>query len=696
MEITRLMRQRHRIANPEEDDFTVRTVEEMAATRVEMARTMTMLLMSVASVSLLVGGIGIMNIMLVSVTERTREIGLRLAVGRARARHPAPVPGRGGVPVHRGGRGGRDPGHLRLADADPGPGLAHGRHPGRARHRLRRSRPRWGCSSATTPPAGPPAWTRSKPCGTSSQASRHKAERRLSRRRSAGGVAPKGVRGGLGRSRSGGPPALIMTNMLLPLALAAQTLVVGMLTDPVSLDPHRATDLVSAAMVANVCEPLVRYRADGTRPQAALATTWASVDGRLWTFTLREGVRFHDGAPLDADAVVANLEALRRTRAFPGRARAAWGRSSCRVVLRPAQRRACWPRCRSRSSPCRARASCASGSTRPVGTGPFRLAAARPGEVVLDANAALLGGRSAPAAGRVPPLPRRGARWRPRCWRARWTSPRRWAPARLDLLHDDGQVALDSQTGLNIAFLSVNNERPPFADRRVRQAVARAIDRAALVREVLGGHGEPARNPLPPSIWGYAVAHARDRPGPAGRAPPAGPGRLRRRASRRTLTVVDAPRPYLPAPRAWPRGSPPTSRRSASARACRAVDSWPEYLERATRGDYELAVLGWQADTTDPNDFLSVLLGCEAVGTTNRSRYRSPAMDALLKQGRRGRGPAGADRELPGGAGAVPEGHAVGAALPRVGLHRLPPQRAGPGGRPHRAAAVRQGMEEGA
>jgi putative ABC transport system permease protein len=80
-EITQLMRQRHRIANPEEDDFTVRTVEEMAATRVEMARTMTLLLMSVASVSLLVGGIGIMNIMLVSVTERTREIGLRMAVG---------------------------------------------------------------------------------------------------------------------------------------------------------------------------------------------------------------------------------------------------------------------------------------------------------------------------------------------------------------------------------------------------------------------------------------------------------------------------------------------------------------------------------------------------------------------------------------------------------------------------------------
>jgi putative ABC transport system permease protein len=79
--VTQLIRQRHKIQSPEDDDFTVRTVEEMAQTRVQMAQTMNGLLMSVASVSLLVGGIGIMNIMLVSVTERTKEIGLRLAVG---------------------------------------------------------------------------------------------------------------------------------------------------------------------------------------------------------------------------------------------------------------------------------------------------------------------------------------------------------------------------------------------------------------------------------------------------------------------------------------------------------------------------------------------------------------------------------------------------------------------------------------
>ncbi len=79
--IAALLRTRHQIGDADEDDFMVRTMEEMASVRVQATETMTALLASIAGVSLLVGGIGIMNIMLVSVTERTREIGLRLAVG---------------------------------------------------------------------------------------------------------------------------------------------------------------------------------------------------------------------------------------------------------------------------------------------------------------------------------------------------------------------------------------------------------------------------------------------------------------------------------------------------------------------------------------------------------------------------------------------------------------------------------------
>jgi len=79
--VNELLRQRHKIAPGAEDDFTVRNLTEMVSARTQTTRLMSLLLGAVATISLIVGGIGIMNIMLVSVTERIREIGLRMAVG---------------------------------------------------------------------------------------------------------------------------------------------------------------------------------------------------------------------------------------------------------------------------------------------------------------------------------------------------------------------------------------------------------------------------------------------------------------------------------------------------------------------------------------------------------------------------------------------------------------------------------------
>ena len=80
-QITLLLRQRHKIAAGEADDFLVRNMTDAAQTFTQLTTIMTLLLGSIAAISLVVGGIGIMNIMLVSVTERTREIGIRMAVG---------------------------------------------------------------------------------------------------------------------------------------------------------------------------------------------------------------------------------------------------------------------------------------------------------------------------------------------------------------------------------------------------------------------------------------------------------------------------------------------------------------------------------------------------------------------------------------------------------------------------------------
>jgi putative ABC transport system permease protein len=80
-QVTGILRQQHRLADAEQDDFTVRNLADLAATQEKTADAQAGMLLNVAAVSLLVGGIGIMNIMLVSVTERTREIGIRLAIG---------------------------------------------------------------------------------------------------------------------------------------------------------------------------------------------------------------------------------------------------------------------------------------------------------------------------------------------------------------------------------------------------------------------------------------------------------------------------------------------------------------------------------------------------------------------------------------------------------------------------------------
>jgi ABC-type antimicrobial peptide transport system permease subunit len=80
-EVTTLLRQRHHIQPGEEDHFNIRRPDEIIKAQIETSHTLALLLISIASIALIVGGIGVMNVMLVSVTERTREIGIRLAVG---------------------------------------------------------------------------------------------------------------------------------------------------------------------------------------------------------------------------------------------------------------------------------------------------------------------------------------------------------------------------------------------------------------------------------------------------------------------------------------------------------------------------------------------------------------------------------------------------------------------------------------
>jgi peptide/nickel transport system substrate-binding protein len=154
------------------------------------------------------------------------------------------------------------------------------------------------------------------------------------------------------------------------------------------------------------------------------------------------------------------------------------------------------------------------------------------------------------------------------------------------------------------------------------------------VAEVLQGHGEPAHTPLPPSILGPDV-RTREIVFDLGAA-----HRLLARSSHpdgfsTNLTVSRAPRPYLPEPlRVAERVREDLLAIGVDVRI-REAPSWSEQIRLTSRGDFEMALLGWQADTLDPNDFLTVLLDSSTIGTTNRSRHRNERMDRLLRRARR-------------------------------------------------------------
>jgi ABC-type transport system substrate-binding protein len=272
-----------------------------------------------------------------------------------------------------------------------------------------------------------------------------------------------------------------------------------------------------------------------------------------------------------------------------------------------------------------------------VGTGPFRIAAVRPGQVELEANPDHWAG--APRLKRVVfrRLPDEDALVTA-LLAADVDLTSAVGQDRVGRLRTDPRVTFDSRIGLNVAFLCPNNEKGPLRDVRVRQALARGLDRAQLVERTLGGHGETARNPLPPSLWGY------DRRTKDLALDPASARRLLAEAGYAQgldleLVVADSPRPYLPSPRRVAQEIREDLLAIGVRTRLREIPTWAEYTERVTRGDYEMALLGWQADTMDPNDFLSALLASDSIGTTNRSRYRSAAMDAILKRGRMGSDP---------------------------------------------------------
>jgi peptide/nickel transport system substrate-binding protein len=306
---------------------------------------------------------------------------------------------------------------------------------------------------------------------------------------------------------------------------AAQTppgvLIVGQIAEPKALDPAAVTAVNDFRILMNVYDGLVRYKAGTLEVEPALATAWEiSEDGKEYTFTLRDGVTFHDGSPFNAEAVVFNFERMLNedhpyhdTGPFP----LAFFFSAIESVeavdettvtftlnepYAPFLSNLAYPTGLI-VSPAAVMEHGADFGRNPSGTGPFRFAEWRANEaVVVEANPDYWDG--APELQAVVFRPITDAN----------TRTAEMLAGGIDLMVEVPPVALSEfqgegvtvheQAGPHVWFLILNAKEGPFADVRVRQAANYAVNKEAIVNDVLEGTAEVAAGPTPPAFaWAF-------------------------------------------------------------------------------------------------------------------------------------------------------------------------------------------------
>jgi len=202
-------------------------------------------------------------------------------------------------------------------------------------------------------------------------------------------------------------------------------------------------------------------------------------------------------------------------------------------------------------------------------------------------------------------------------------------PADLKAMEENPDINLLQQEGLNVGYLAYNTEKEPFTDVRVRKALNMAINKDAIIDAVFQGAGKKATNPIPPTIWSYNQA-TKDEP-----YDPDAAKKMLEEAGvsglKTNIWAMPVQRPYNP-----------NARRMAEliqadwanvgVEAEIVSFEWGEYLKRSKAGEHDTVLLGWTGDNGDPDNFLAVLLGCDAVGGSNRARWCHQPFEDLIQK----------------------------------------------------------------
>jgi dipeptide transport system substrate-binding protein len=270
--------------------------------------------------------------------------------------------------------------------------------------------------------------------------------------------------------------------------------------------------------------------------------------------------------------------------------------------------------------------------TQPVGTGPFRLLDYEPEQqIIYQAHEKYWAGRSAIDYLVFTITPDSEERWT-RLKNAECHILPPLAPDELSRVKPQPDIRLLNKSGLDIGYLAFNVKQAPFDNRTVRQALNMAVNKPAIIEAVYQPAGRVAVSPLPPGIWA-ADPNLEDYP--------YDPQQARRLLAEAGLadgftTILW----YMPVARYYDPDARRVAQMISADWAAVGVTvqllsyKWEEYLQRSRRAEHPAILLGWTGDNGDPNNFLTAVLGCDAVGGGNRAQWCDPSFEELLRQGR--------------------------------------------------------------
>ena len=460
--------------------------------------------------------------------------------------------------------------------------------------------------------------------------------------------------------------------LLAGMAMAAPkqggTLVFGRGGDSVGLDPAYETDGNSFMIGDNIFECLIFYADESTALEPGLAKSWdISADSKTYTFHLRKGVKFHDGTPMNADAVVFSIGRMMKDRKV---------KFLDKSLIIPAQERTpeYWVsmemddtigaieavdpltvvfKLKRIEAPFLANmgmdfASIISPTAflknpkeflrNPVGTGPFKFVKwVKDDRINLVKNKDYWDKKGGPYLDRVifRSIPENSVRFL-ELKTGNIDICQFPNPADIPLVEKDKNLKIISQPGMNIGYLSFNHTKKLWQDVNMRKAIAHAINRKAIVDNIYQGMGQVAKNPIPPTMWGYNtqvpgfkydVKLAKSYLAKAGY--PEGKG-----LPEITLWSMPVPRPYNP--EGLKIGVAMISDLAKVGIRARITSyDWGTYLKRQREQpeDMDLFQLGWTGDNGDPDNFLAVLFDGLA-SSSIRTQWKNEAYHNYMLQGK--------------------------------------------------------------